>query len=107
EVVAARMAGDRVLRLAALGYRLLHDAGQRVELGEDADHRSAAAVLRDERGRHAGDARLDLETRRTELCLQQRAAFVLLKAHLGKLPDPLRDLGVVAVLRVDRRERRL
>ena len=54
--VPAAVPGHHFRPRLALGGRILRQAGQRVELREDADHRPAGAVRRDERGRHAGDA---------------------------------------------------
>ena len=65
QVVAAAVPGRVLLdRVARRGLRFLRQAGQRVELADDADHRLAGAERRDERRRDVGDARRHLEARR-------------------------------------------
>ena len=77
--------------------RLLRQAGQRVELAEDADDGLAGAERRDERRGDAGDARAHLNPGRPQLLLQQRAALLFLIADLGEAPDLLRHVGVSRV----------
>ncbi len=62
EVMPAGVAGVLAFDRLAIGHGVLVDAGERVELGEDADHGLAAARGRDERRRNAGDAGFDLES---------------------------------------------
>ena len=49
---------------------------------------------RDESGRDAGDAGLDLEARARQFLLQQRGALGFLVADFRPFPDRARDLGV-------------
>ena len=102
QVVPAPVAWRVVLdRVTVRGLRFLRQAGQRVELADDADHRLAGTERRDERGGHAGDAGGHLEAGGLQLLLQQRAALRLLKADFGEAPDLLRDAGVFVAPRVD------
>jgi hypothetical protein len=69
-MMAAGMAGTLAGDGAALGHGVLVDAGQRVELGEDADDGLAGTRGRDEGGRDASDAGFDPEARPLQFALQ-------------------------------------
>ncbi len=86
--VATGVARRRVGARARHRARRLGNAGQRVELREDADHRPAAAVARHEGRRHAGHARLDAEALGGEQRLEFRRRARLAEAGLGQGPDP-------------------
>ena len=70
---------------------LLGQHGQGVELAQEADDRLSRAVGRDEAGRHAGQAALDLEPGLLERVGQELGRFELLQAELGVGPDRVRD----------------
>jgi hypothetical protein len=72
----------------------LRQAGQGLELADDADDRPAAAPLRGERGGDLGDAGRDVEARALQLLLQQGAALLFLVADFREAPDPQRDIAV-------------
>jgi hypothetical protein len=97
------MAGRLARNRAAFGRGGLGKAGQRVELGQDADHRpAAAAIAGDESGRHAGDARLDGEARLAQFLLEQRRTPRLLIALFRIVPDRARDLRDLRRACIDR-----
>src|SRR5262245_4861804 len=102
QVVAASMSGavffDGVSRG---GLRFLRQPWQGIELADDADDRLAGTERRDERGRNVGDAALQLEARRAQLLLQQRAALLFLEADLGEAPDLLGDRRIRLAPRLD------
>lgn len=90
-------------------HRRLADAGQRVELGEDGDHRPGVfaiwAPFGDEGGGDLGDAFGDLEAFPGQLRLEQRARSVFLISQLGKVPDRPRHRRRPVVARIDQRQR--
>ena len=100
QVMSAGVAGADVVTFERLGNRLLGDPGEGVELGEDADHRTAGSPFGQERGRHPGDAGLHREPGGTELLLEEAGALLLLVAHLGPFPDAQRDFLEVGPLGV-------
>ena len=70
---------------------LLGQHGQGVELAQQADDRLSRAVGRDEAGRHAGQAALDLEAGLLERVGQELGGSEFLQAELGVGPDRVRD----------------
>ena len=94
QVMAAGVTGVLARDRRTVCHGVLVDAWQRVELGEQADHRLAAAGGRDEGRRDPGDAGLDLEPGLLQLLLQERGALRLLVADFRPVPDRFRDLGV-------------
>ena len=86
-IVAAAMARNLTWDRLALGDSLLRQAGQRINLSEDRNHRTViGARARNERCRNAGDTDVDLEACLRELALQQRRGLVLLIAKLRHRP---------------------
>ncbi len=94
QVVAAPVARavrhNRTMRCRAA---LLAEAGQRVKLPEQRDHRGALPVGRDERRRHPGDAALHREPGGLERVRERGAAARLVQAQLGRLPDSVGELA--------------
>ena len=99
EMVPAGVPGADPFALFRPGRRRLADAGQRVEFGEDPDHRTAGAPLRHERRRHPGDPGLHLEPGGAQLLLQEAGTALFLVADFGPFPDAERHLVEVGALR--------
>ena len=101
KAAAAAVAGAALRQRLAERDGVLGQTGQRVELGEDADHRLAAAPLGHERRGHVRHARPHREAGIAELLLEERGALLLLEAQLGETPDLFGDVRVVPLLRID------
>ena len=95
EMMTAGMSGEFACNRLAQRRRVLRDTGQRIVFGKDADHGVAFAPARDECGRHAGNTRIHLESRRGQLLLQQGGTLRFLVADFGPVPDRLGDFGIV------------
>ena len=85
QVVAAGMAGSALDQRLSIRQRRLRQAGQRVELGEDADDRRASAAAGHEGRGQVGDASFHCEAVVLQVAAQERRAAGLQVAELRML----------------------
>ena len=85
--VSAGVTGGRIGPRRGDGRGRLGHAGQRVEFRQDADHRLALAVARDEGGGHAGHAGFHAKAGGFQQGLQFTGRARFLQAGLGVTPD--------------------
>ena len=89
------------------GRDFLREVRQCIELGENADHRLAAAVAGNKRGGHVRQSNAHVESTRSQLLDEQRRGTLLIQADFGELPNLVIDLLELSLTRGDVRQRGL